>query len=322
MRTVKAWFAVAAIVALGPSCGGSTDATPAPIDHLEIRLLPVRPSYPVNDTFHVYVIAVARDGSWLDNDITTWRTLTPTLVEVEPSTRVAHDSAAVYALHGGDAIIEAEMQGLTAQVTIPIHGLAHNIDILDSSETWLVADTPHVVKYRLLVDDVFGRHGGDTVRLTIEPGSVVRFRPGAALIFGDNNPGALIIPAGAPVVMEADTASPPGITWLGLSFNKSRSQLRNLVLRNCGAPYPFDREGACINARGGELLIDDVTIRDGHNGVSFGAVAIDAASRNLSVHNTTGYVAAVAPMTLGMFPRVGQLGWAAAAPAADERGHL
>jgi hypothetical protein len=306
MRTLKAWLVVAAIVAWGPSCGGSTDAAPAEIDHLEIRLNPVRPFYPVNDLLHVYVIAVARDGSWLRNDVTTWRTLTPTLAGVEPSSSFTHDSAAVRPLHGGDAIIEAEMAGVTARITIPIHGLLHDADILDFSETWLLADTPHVVKHRTEVDDVFGRHNGDTVKLVIEPGSVVRFRPGAGLIFGDNNPGALIIPPGAPVVMEADIGSPPSPSWLGLSFRKSRSQLRNLVLRDCGATYPYDHEPACVVATGGELLIDGVTIRDARNGVYLGGMIIDSASRNLSVFNTTGYVATVAPMVLGTFPRGGQ----------------
>src|SRR4029077_20814696 len=111
---------------------------------------------------------------------------------------------------------------------------------------------------------------------------VVRFRTGAGLRFGENNPGALVIPPGAPVVMEADSGPPAAPNWLGLSFLKSRSQLRNLVMRHCGATWPFDHEPACIDATRGELLIDGVTIQNARNGVALFST-IDTASRNLSV---------------------------------------
>ena len=309
MRTVRIWIAVF-LAALGPACGSSTDAGGGgAIDHLVFGFTARRPYYPVHDTIYVVVRGVQANGTYVNPESTTWSVVTPSLASVVRLRGIAHDTVGLYALHGGDAVVEAEMGGVTAQVTIPIHGLLHDYDIMDSSETWLLADTPHVVKYRLEVDDVFHGNIQDTVKLTIEPGAVVRFRRGAALIFGDNNPGALIIPPGAPVVMEADTSVPPPASnpyWLGLFFKNSRSQLRNLVLQHCGATWPFDREPACVLAAGGELLIDSLTVRDSHNGVVFGSVTIDPASRKLNVLNTTGYVAQVAAGVVGRFPRGGQ----------------
>lgn len=305
MRTVTRWLALLA-ASVGVACGSSTDAGAGAIDHLVFGFTAPRPYYPVRDTLHVFVRGVAANGTYVNPQTTTWRVVTPTLASVVGTRGIAHDTVGLYALHGGDAVVEAEMGGVTAQVTIPIHGLLHDYFIIDSSETWFLADTPHVVKYLTYVDDVFGGNNQDTVTLTIEPGSVVRFRTGAGLMFGDNNPGTLVIPPGAPVVMEADSGAPAAPSWLGLHFKKSRSQLRNLVLRHCGATWPFDREPACVLAIGGEMLIDGVTIQNARNGLGLFGVTIDTASRNLSVHNTAGYVAKVSADMVDRFPLGGQ----------------
>jgi hypothetical protein len=298
MRTLTGSVILVAGAILGSSCGSPTDAGPA-IDHLEIDLRPVRSSYPLTDTARAAVTAVSREGTWLPAGPTTWKSLTPAIATVD-------SGGLIRGVARGEATIQVEMHGVTAQVIVPIRGVLHRGNILDHSETWLVADTPHVVERALVVGDLFGVSSEDTVVLTIEPGATVRFRPGAGLNVGDIEPGAIVIPPGGdPVVMEDDDPSAPSPSWQGLRFSESRSQLRNLTLRHCGQDYPFDNPGACIIAGGGsEILIDGVTIDQGRNGVSLGG-ALTPGSRDLSVVNTKGYVATIAPYLVGPFPRGG-----------------
>jgi hypothetical protein len=297
MRTVIRCIILVAGVMLGSSCGSNTDAGSA-IDHLEINLRPRRSSYPLTDTVRASVTAISAEGTWLPAGPTSWRSLAPTIASVD-------QGGLIQGLARGEATIQAEMDGVTAQVVVPIRGILHRGYILDHSETWLVADTPHVVERALGVGDIFGTGGEDTVVLTIEPGATVRFRAAAGLNVGDIEPGALVIPPGGDlVVMEDDEPTAPSPSWQGLRFNESRSQLRNLTLRHCGQDYPFDNPGACIITDRAELLIDGVTIDQGRNGLNLGGV-LTPGSRILSVVNTKGYVATIAPHLVGSFPRGG-----------------
>jgi len=299
MRALKAVMAVAMCAAWGLSCGSGTEPA-AKIDHLEISLTPVRPYYPITDSLTAHVQAVSAQGTWVPNGATTWRSVTPAIVSVD-------QSGLIHALGGGAATIEADMEGVKAQLTFQVRGLFHRGYNLEVSQTWRVADTPHVVERALGVGHVFTGNPQDTVVLTIEPGATVRFRAGAGLNFGETGAGALVIPAGgAPVVMESDSAA-PSPSWQGLRFKQSRSQLRHMTLRDCGQDYPFDNPGACIISAGAELLIDGVTIEHGRNGLNLGfGTVLTPGTRDLTVTNTKGYVATVAPHLVGSFPRGGQ----------------
>jgi hypothetical protein len=300
MRTVRALIVTAACAALGVSCGSGTEPGPT-IDHLEITLTPARASYPISDSVGAHVQAVSTEGTWMPNGSATWRSLTPAIASVSAQ------GGLIRALARGTATIEVEMEGVTAQVTVQVRGVFHRGYNLEVSQTWSVADTPHVVELPLGVGHVFTGNPQDTVLLTIEPGATVRFRPGAGLGFGGTGTGALVIPAGGdPVVMEPDPPSPPSPSWQGLKFHQSRSQLRNVTLRHCGQDYPFDNPGACIIATGGELLIDGLTIDHGRNGLNLGGTTLTPGTRNLTVTNTRGYVATIAPHLIGTFPRGGQ----------------
>lgn len=300
MRTVTRAALLVTSVTFASSCGSSTDAGPQ-IDHVEIVLTPRRTSYPVADAFQAIAVPYSSKGTWAPSvNPPVFTSLTPGIAQVNPGGQII-------ALAKGDAIIAVDVDGVTAQLTVPIRGLLHTGYVMDHSQTWLVADTPHVVQLTLGVGDLFGTSGEDTVVLTLEPGVTVRFRPGAGLNFGkDQATGVLRIPPGDPVVMEEDPTVPATArpSWQGLKFYSGRSELRNLTLRHCGQDYPFDQAGACLMGIGGELLIDGVTIRDGRNGVSLSMTLLPG-SRNLSVHNTRGYVAAVAAGLVGTFPRGG-----------------
>jgi len=300
VRALKTLIAVAACAAFGLSCGSGTEPG-ATIDHLEISLSPLRVSYPITDSLHALVQAVSAQGTWVQNGPTTWRSLTPAIASVD-------QQGLIRALGAGAAAIEADMDGVTAQVTVQVRGLFHRGYNLEVSETWRVVDTPHVVERTLGVGHVFTGNPQDTVVLTIEPGATVRFRAGAGLNFGETGAGAIVIPPGGdPVVMESDSAAAPSPSWQGLRFKQSRSQLRDVTLRQCGQDYPFDNPGACIISAGAELLIDGVTIDHGRNGVNLGfGTVLSAGTRNLTVTNTQGYVATIAPHLIESFPRGGQ----------------
>lgn len=303
MRSVKRLLAfVAASAGVVVACSSGTDPGQA-FDHLEIRLVPTRAYYPVPDTARARVSGISRDGKSVPVDFPTWRSLTPGVARVD-------EGGLIRAVAPGEAIIEGEVNGLTVQVGLSVRGVLHAGYILDRNETWLVSDTPHVVRDYLTVGGIFGHP--DTTVLTIEPGATVRFRPGAGMLFGDIDPGVLIIPAGGdPVVMERDSAGPA--SWVGLSFiGRGRSELRNLTIRHCGRETPSGNSSACIAAggrsfgHGTELLIDNVTIAEGHNGLAIGyGVTFVSGSRDLSIENTDGAVASVNPLVVGTFPHGG-----------------
>jgi hypothetical protein len=308
MRTLKTFIVLGAVATIGFSCDSNTGpGSGTRIDHLEIRLAPVRQSYPVPDTVRASVTAVDRDGTPVPVDGAIWRTLTPLFASVDRNSGLIQT-------HGrGEAVVEVQVGGVTAQLTLPIRGVLHKALFLDISETWHVADTPHVVGTYLNVGGIFDINAPDTAVLTIEPGATVRFRPGAGLIFGDIEPGALRIAAGAPVIMEADWPLTSRGSWVGLFFQgHGRSELRNLMVRHCGADSPGGNPAACLEAagdypgKGPELFLDGVTIAEGLNGVSISHwVTLAAGSRNLSVENTVGYVARISPQVVGTFPRGG-----------------
>lgn len=298
----------AALTALAAAVGGAfgcgTDgATSVAIDHLELSIAPTRPYYPVGDTVRATAFSFSADGRPVRAERPRWRALTPTLVQVDPD-------GLIRALAPGEATIEAEVEGLRAQVEVTVRGLLHHALIIDRNETWRVIDTPHVVGRYLYIGGLGA--GTNTTILTIEPGVTVRFRPGAGLLFGDIEPGALVIPAGGdPVVMEGE--SPTRGSWVGLSFDGAgRSELRNLTIRHCGADTPSGNPSSCLEAIGTyggpspELLIDGVTISDAHDAVDLWHwCTLDPDSRSLSIENVDGHLATISPRLVSTFPRGG-----------------
>ena len=306
MRTVSGlrFATVAALAAAVGSCQSGTEPGSA-IDHLEISLTPTRASYPPGDTLHATVVALSKEGTWLRTGSPQWRSLEPDIAGVLPSGRITARSR-------GEATIEAEVDGVTAQVRVQVRGVLHTVHI-DVNETWRAADTPHVVQGYLNVGGFFSLDAKDTATLTIEPGATVRFRSGSGLYFADIEPGRLVIPAaGDRVVMEGDSTARG--SWVGLAFlGYGRSELRNVTLRHCGANSPSGGTMACLTASGNyggrrpELLIDDVTITDAHHGVDIGHwVTMAPGSRVLSVENTDGRKVTLSPQVLATFPRGGR----------------
>jgi hypothetical protein len=301
VRTLSACrsAAVAAVAVLVASCQSDTEPAAA-IDHLQISLSPARASYPPSDTARATVVAFSPDGTWLPTGVAQWRSLDPGIAAVSPS-------GLITAVSRGSATIEAEVDSVTAQVQIEVRGVLHTLS-MSANETWLVADTPHVVRGYLRVGGL-SLDVKDTTTLTVSPGATVRFRPGSGLYFADIAPGRLVIPAGGdPVVMEGDSAARG--SWVGLAFlGPGRSELRNLTLRQCGALNPSQYALPCLLASGHwegsgpDLLIDGVTITDAHDGMNIWHwVTFAPGSRNLSIENTDGYVAIISPQVMGTFP--------------------
>jgi len=109
-------------------------------------------------------------------------------------------------------------------------------------ETWLSADSPHVV-----VDDVLVRGFDDPV-LTIEAGSTIEFDPGTALVIGDkpDNDGGLIADgtSGA-ITFTSGSGSPAAGDWRGIIFNKralSTSVLDNVTIEYAGGGGALRRQ--------------------------------------------------------------------------------
>ncbi len=302
MRTVKhAPLLVAAIVAGACSESGTG---PAALDHIEIQLLRRYRSFPATDTMQATVIGYARDGTWMPTGTVAWRSRTPAIAAV-----ISADTAQIIAVSPGDAIIEAEASGQVAQVVIPVRGTMHRGFFTQGNQVWRLADTPHVVREYLIVGGIYGQP--ETTVVTIEAGATVRFRPRAGLIVGDIDPGVVRIPAGAPVVMEGDSAGHQ--TWIGITFHGAgRSELRHLTIRGCGHDVPAGYPGSCLGAAGKyqgvgpELLLDSVTIRDGHNALELSHWGRFApGSRLLSVENSDGYLGHISPQLVGSFPKGG-----------------
>jgi hypothetical protein len=287
------------------ACGSSTEPT-SQVDHLELRLDPARPAYPVGDFTVLHVAVFDKNGAPLPSAGVTLRSLSPAVAAVSAG------SFSIAAVGNGTAVIEASLEGKTAQITVNVRGTLHQNSQMLQSETWRVADTPHVVTTWINVGKLT-LNSPDTVVLTIEPGSTVRFRTGAGLYFGDIAPAALRIADGAPVVMEADTIPAHAGSWIGLLFKRAgHSALHHLTLRHCGHDIPFDNTAACLIAAGSDpgtdlhLLLDDVTIADAHNGVDLGGwFTITPGSKNLSITNTEGFMAHVSAQVFGGFPTGG-----------------
>lgn len=296
-------LAAAAVVAQA-ACDSTSPRTA--IDHLEITITPQRSSYPIPDTAFATVQAFSREGTWMPTGSATWRSLSPEIATADGGTIVTRAR--------GTAIIEVEVDGITTRTEVAVRGVRHMTNVL-ASETWLAADTPHVVQGYLNVGKLGTPQDPDTAVLTLEPGATVRFRKGSGLVFAEFSPAALVIsPSGSgdAVVMEGDSAARG--SWVGIAFRgPGRSQLRNLTLRHCGAANPSDATLPCLAASGHftgsapDILIDNVTVSDAHNGVGLSHwTTIAPGSQKLNILRTDGYTALISPQLAGTFPRGGQ----------------
>jgi len=284
---------------LGAACSGDGLTNLKLVDHIELSLDPARPAYPRGDTTVLRVAVFDKNGAQLSNEGARRRSLAPSIANFRSAGGV------IWAISNGTAMFEASLGGATAQIAVNVRGTFHKDFLIERSETWRTADTPHVVTDFISVGGL--QANSDTVILTIEPGATVRFRTGTGLMFGDVAPAALRIADGAPVRMEADSLPGHAGSWIGLLFRGAgHSELRHLTLRHCGRELSSGNTGACLGAVTGDLMLDDVTVSDAHNGVDLSqAVTITPGSKNLSVENTDGLVAQLSPQVLGDFPRGG-----------------
>jgi hypothetical protein len=281
------------------ACSSGTEPTHL-IDHVSIRVATLRPSYPIRDTMTLAAFAVSNAGTWVRPESPpVWHSQDPTIASV-------NSVGLVYFNGKGTATIDVDIDGVSAHVQLPVRGILHDSAIV-TNQTWSVADTPHVVQGFLRVVNNF-TPPTDTVVVTIEPGATVRFRDSSGLYFGDINPAAIRIPPGAdPVVMDADSVVGQTLhagDWVGIALTRGRSELRNLIMRHCGASrstivYP------CLSfATNG--LIDGVRISQAHDGLSISTfVTLTPGSKNLSVDSTDGHAVSIGPQIMGMFPHGG-----------------
>jgi hypothetical protein len=286
------------------ACSSGTEPTHL-IDHVSIGVPTLRPSYPIRDTMTLAAFAVSNAGTWVRPESPpVWHSQDPTIASVNGGGTVTFRGK-------GTATIEVDIDGVTAQLQLPVRGILHDSAIV-TNQTWSVADTPHVVLGFLRVVNNF-TPPTDTVVVTIEPGATVRFRDSSGLYFGGTNAAAIRIPPGAdPVVMDADSVVGQTLhagDWVGIALTRGRSELRNLIMRHCGASrstivYPCLSFGT--NADGMEGLIDGVRISQAHDGLSISTfVTLTPGSKNLSVDSTDGHAVSIGPQIMGIFPHGG-----------------
>src|SRR6185312_17563337 len=82
------------------ACGSSSEPG-SRVDHLELRLDPARPAYPVGDGVNLLVTAFDVNGAPLPSAAATLRSLSPTVAAVSPG------SFSIAAVGNGTAVIEA-----------------------------------------------------------------------------------------------------------------------------------------------------------------------------------------------------------------------
>jgi len=264
------------------------------VDHIELSLDPARPAYPRGDTTVLRVAVFGKNGAQLSNERVRLRALTPAIANFRSAGGV------IWAISNGTAIFEASLGGATAQIAVNVRGTFHKNFLIDRSETWSVADTPHVVTTFLTVGAL--QANSPEVVLTIEPGATVRFRTGRGIGFADYSAASVRIADGAPVIMEADTVPGRAGSWGGILFQGGgTSELRNLTMRHCGGGT-----SACLTIAGGQkVLLDSVTLSDAHNGLVVGASTITPGSKNLSIERLNGFVAQVSASMFADLPRGG-----------------
>jgi hypothetical protein len=264
---------------------------------LVARLVPGRLFYPVGDTARA-VLTAGQAGD--PPGSVAWRSLNPTVASVDPSGLVTARSL-------GTAMIEGTSATGTAGVQVLVRGLLHSRAIV-ADETWLVADTPHVVEGFLSVGSA------DTAVLTIAPQGRVLFRPKAGLSFGEIHPGRLVIPpGGSSLSLEGDAVAPG--SWIGLRFHgPGLTELRNVSMQHCGAAPTFGTMDGCVvaSANGSMLapvmLLDHVTITGARQvGMTLGNfVAFAPGSRNLTIVDGDGHIATISPELAGHLPLGGR----------------
>jgi len=189
----------------------------------------------------------------------------------------------------GSTRLTATLEGKASSVNIVVAGVAHRATIT-ANETWHADDNPHYVRTNL--------HVGNAATLTLEPGVQVRFSVYAGLTF--DSPGAVLKAQGTPAAPVSFTADSASVTqenpikgfWAGVLISTSQSELRNVVMSDCGRDLYLVEPyfGSCLvlaNLFGDHPrpVLQDVTIKDfGITGllVQNGA-GVGATSTNLTI---------------------------------------
>ena len=186
------------------------------------------------------------------------------------------------------------------------HSTSHTLSIT-ASETWTLAESPHVVHGRLSVRGT----------LTIEAGATVLFADTSGLTFGKYGAGSLRAQgsASAPIVMRGmDTAGSPG-AWIGLTFlGSTPSEMHHVSVSRCGRERTDSQPPGClvlgsrfIPGDDPTLFIDHMTVQD----AAGGAVILQresrfgAGSEALSVRNVRGHIATLPAGETARFPLAG-----------------
>lgn len=231
----------------------------------------------------------------------------------DPSVASVGSSGLVTGVRNGTATVRLSAGKRAASVLVTVNGTLHKEGIT-ASESWTVANGPHVVDSLITVGAASG------VVLTVGPGVTVFLKkPGAGLDFGVGGAATLIADgSSAPIVFRAlsDTASPG--TWRNLTFRGAgQSTLINVTLRSCGRTTEGSDgvngppSSGCVLllqpplvAAAPSILIDNVTVAEGRNAaiVLEGRSRFAAGSKRLSVASMRGHVATLRAGGGGDFP--------------------
>jgi len=195
----------------------------------------------------------------------------------------------------------ATSEGVTKQGQAPLTVTEPTLHAtaITTSETWLAAANPHVVRGSIAVSG--------SAQLTLEPGVELRFEQDAELRVTQ---GTLLAKGTeqAPINMVAHSFSPTKGVWRGVVFatEGSASELRYVTLRDCGGA---SGKGACIALENKAApVLDHVTVRNsGTAGVTVAddGSAFGAGSTTLSVFDSASHAVSIGANEAGTLPTGG-----------------
>jgi hypothetical protein len=278
-------------------CPGEPEPKPPQLDKVSVTCAPT--TLEAGQSAQCSASASDQNGQPFTVSSYTWSSGDDTLAHVDTSGKVATVvvSSGTVAIRASASSGDTTRQGEAALSVTPKPPTLHSTSI-SSSETWRVADNPHLVSSPLTVD------GAAT--LTLEAGLVVRFAPGAELRVVR---GTLLAPgtAQAPILLQAQNGATRG-SWSGLVLSSpdSASTLAHVTMTGCGGAQSA---GACLVIRDGAApVLQDVSVRDSASAgvlVAGEDSSFGTGSARLSVSGSTGPAVRLEANQAGTFPTGG-----------------
>jgi hypothetical protein len=163
---------------------------------------------------------------------------------------------------------------------------------ISADETWLAADSPHIVPFDIEL----------TAKLTISPCAVVQLAKSATITVRPGGSFVAMGEVGQRVTIQPRTV---GMVWASIRSLGGDISLSHTDLSGGGDPLSTNAAYAgTVHLQTGTLHVDDVSIEGSlSQGVYIdGSVGFDATSKDLRIHGSVGYPVHVYPGIIGSVP--------------------